>query len=188
MRNILSKYKVGTSKWSNGSTIYWQTDNSGNIRSGKVMSYDVTTGKRKKNVDGKPLITWVHKLLKLENFNLEQCIYGLHLLNNETKRVGIVESEKTAIILSLSLPQITWMATGSLMGFKEEFLNPIKDKEIVAFPDNGGYDSWQQKAATLNKIGFQIAVSDMLENNQYQSGIDLADLILVTKNKSQKER
>ena len=29
---------------------------------------------------------------------------------------------------------------------------------------------------------------DIFENNQYNSGIDLADLILETKNKSQKER
>lgn len=114
-------------------------------------------------------------------------MFGLHLLDNETKRVGIVESEKTAVVLSLSLPNITWMATGSLLGFKEELLKPIKNNDIVAFPDNGGYDKWKQQASKLNKEGYQIVVSDILENNQYHSGIDLADLILETKNKSHKE-
>ena len=188
VRNILSKYKVGTSKWSNGSTVYWQTDNSGNIRSGKVIPYDLKTGKRRKKSDGKSLISWAHNLLKIENYNLEQCLFGLHLLNNEIKRIGIVESEKTAVVLSLSLPNITWMATGSLLGFKDALLKPIKNNDIVAFPDNGGYDNWKQQANKLNKEGYQIVVSDILENNQYHSGIDLADLILETKNKSQKER
>ena len=142
----------------------------------------------RKKSDGKSLISWVHNLLKIENYNLEQCLFGLHLLNNETKRVGIVESEKTAVVLSLSLPHITWMATVSLLGFKDALLKPLKNNDIVAFPDNGGYDNWKQQASKLNKEGYQIVVSDILENNQYNSGIDLADLILETKNKSQKER
>ena len=45
----IDKYKLGTSKMNNGATIFWQMDNTGNIRTGKIMAYDITTGKRIKD-------------------------------------------------------------------------------------------------------------------------------------------
>ena len=52
-------------------------------------------GKRLKSKDGKPLINWVHSALEIPKFNLKQCLFGLHLLNDNVKQVAIVESEKT---------------------------------------------------------------------------------------------
>ena len=133
----IDKYKVGTSKMNNGATIFWQMDNTGNIRTGKIMAYDITTGKRikDKNITA---ISWVHYKLKKPKESIRQCLFGLHLLNDNIKQVAIVESEKTAIIMTIELPQYTWMATGSLGGFKDEYLKPLKSKEIIAFPDKGG--------------------------------------------------
>ena len=82
-------------------------DNTGNIRSGKIMAYDTTTGKRLKNKDGKPLINWVHSILEIPKYNLKQCLFGLHLLNENLKQVAIVESEKTALIMSIEFPNYT---------------------------------------------------------------------------------
>ena len=39
--------------------MFWQMDNTGNIRTGKIMAYDITTGKRIKDKDIIP-INWVH--------------------------------------------------------------------------------------------------------------------------------
>ena len=86
----IDKYQVGTSNQFNNSTVFWQMDNIGNIRSGKIMAYETATGKRRKNKDGKPLINWVHSALKLPEFNLKQCLFGLHLLNDNVKQVAIV--------------------------------------------------------------------------------------------------
>ena len=36
----IDKYQVGTSNKFNNSTVFWQMDNTGNIRSGKIMAYD----------------------------------------------------------------------------------------------------------------------------------------------------
>ena len=99
--SLLDKYQVGTSNQFKDSTVFWQMDNTGNIRSGKIMAYDTTTGKRLKSKDEKPLINWVHSVLKKPNYNLKQCLFGLHLLNDNVKQVAIVESEKTAIIMSI---------------------------------------------------------------------------------------
>jgi len=173
----IDKYQVGTSNQFNNSTVFWQMDNTGNIRSGKIMAYDTSTGKRRKNKDGKPLIHWVHSVLKKTKYNLKQCLFGLHLLSKSTKKVFIVESEKTAIIMSIEYPQYTWMSTGSLNGFKYEYLAPLKSKEIIAFPDKGGYEKWSSTADNLNKRGFNVRVSNGLEINKYKIGWDLVDIL-----------
>jgi DNA-directed RNA polymerase subunit RPC12/RpoP len=170
------KYQVGTSKMYSGATIFWQMDNTGKIRTGKIMAYDINTGKRIKDKDIVP-ITWAHKALKLPNFNLRQCLFGLHLLNDNIKQVAIVESEKTAIIMSLEFPNYTWMSTGSLQGFKYEYLAPLKGKAIIAFPDKGGYDKWKLTADKLNDEGFEIEVSKLIDNKEYKDGWDLVDML-----------
>ena len=173
----IDKYQVGTSNQFNNSTVFWQMDHTGNIRSGKIMAYDITTGKRQKNKDGKALIHWVHSILKIPNYNLKQCLFGLHLLNDNVKLVAIVESEKTAIIMSIEFPEHTWMSTGSLQGFKYEYLAPLKGTDIIAFPDKGGYDKWKVTADGLNKKGFNIEISKLLEKEEYKDGGDLVDVL-----------
>jgi len=177
VRTTFKKYQVGTSNQFNNSTVFWQMDHTGNIRSGKIMAYDITTGKRQKNKDGKALIHWVHSVLKIPNYNLKQCLFGLHLLNNNVKQVAIVESEKTAIIMSIEFPNYTWMSAGSLQGFKYEYLAPLKGTAIIGFPDKGGYAQWQKTAEKLNEKGFEIEVSKLLENKEYDDGWDLVDVL-----------
>ena len=43
---IFQLYHVGTSKKWGGSTVYWQIDWQGNVRTGKIMLYDSKTGHR----------------------------------------------------------------------------------------------------------------------------------------------
>ena len=177
VRFIIKKYQVGTSKQFNYSTVFWQIDHTGNIRSGKIMAYDTSTGKRLKDNNDKPLINWVHTALNLTNYRLKQCLFGLHLLKESVQRIAIVESEKTALYMSLELPQHTWMATGSLKGFKYEYLAPVINCEIIAFPDKGGYNEWDKTATALNKQGFNISVLNFLEEPQYEEGWDLIDVL-----------
>ena len=173
----IDKYQVGTSNQFNNSTVFWQMDYTGNIRSGKIMAYDTSTGKRRKNKDGKPLLHWAHSILEIPKYNLKQCLFGLHLLNETTKQVAIVESEKTALIMSIEFPNYTWMSTGSLNGFKHEYLAPLKGTAIIAFPDKEGYVQWQKTADILNDKGFEIEVSKLLENKEYDDGWDLVDVL-----------
>ena len=152
-------------------------DHTGNIRSGKIMAYETATGKRLKDENDKPLINWVHTALKLPNYILNQCLFGLHLLNDNVKQVAIVESEKTALIMSIEFSNCTWMSTGSLQGFKYGYLAPLKGTAIIAFPDKGGYVQWLKTAERLNEKGFEIEVSKLLENKNYEDGWDLVDVI-----------
>ena len=173
---LVSIYQIGTSNhFGGGSTIFWQIDTQNHIRTGKVIKYDPKTGKRIK----KPFVhtNWIHALQYKEGFNLNQCLFGEHLLGEDPAApVAIVESEKTAIIAQAKYPNYLWLATGSLNEFKPSKLEILKNRFVVAFPDLGAYDIWKQKA---DQLDFHIHVSDFLETNatekQRKLGLDIAD-------------
>ena len=184
---VQSKYKIGTFQHFNYSTIFWQIDGLNNVRAGKIIQY-FESGKRTKN------ISWMHKYLldinAIKNFNLSQCLFGLHLTNDDKSSIiGLVESEKTACIMSIVFPDFLWLSCGAKGEFKLAKLSAIKDREIIAYPDceiqNNGtstYDEWKKKAEGFNKIGFKIYVSDLLEKEstleQKKQGIDIADYFM----------
>jgi hypothetical protein len=179
VKNAILKYLIGTSKHWTGATVFWQIDNNEKVRHGKVMLFNFETGKRQKRADGKAYISSVRSILKLENFNLNQCLFGLHLINESNqKTVAVVESEKTAVIMSVFKPEYIWVATGMKGGFKYENLKPIKDYKIIAFPDKSEFNDWHNKAIELNAVGFKIVVSDWLEHTDYEDGTDFADVYI----------
>ena len=95
--------------------IFWQIDINGNVRTGKIMQYNPTTGKRVHNAA--PLIGYTLKRAdKLpDDYNLKQCYFGEHQLNEQPdKIVAITEAEKTAIICSVLFPQMVWIGAGNL--------------------------------------------------------------------------
>lgn len=182
VKELTHKFRIGTSKHWPGATVFWQIDNKGRIRSGKIMLYDQATGKRIK----KPYnhITWSHKAMKLENFNLKQCYFGLHQLISEPgKPIAIVESEKTAIIASAYLPKFSWLACGSLTNLSEKMFVPLASKKVVLYPDLNAFDKWQQKADELRVAypGTKIIISELLEKHctqaEKENGFDLADYL-----------
>ena len=173
----VNKYLIATSNHYAGATIFWQIDNLELIHAGKILQYNSETGKRVKDQEGKSLINWVHSVSKLKDFNLKQCLFGLHLIKERnTNTIAIVEAEKTAVVMSLFKPEYTWLSTGSKQGFKYEMLLPIKQYKIIAFPDKSEFNDWHKKANELNNQGFNISVSDLIENTNYPTGTDLADV------------
>jgi hypothetical protein len=178
VNDTVRKYLIGTwSSWK-GTTVFWQIDQQEKVHHGKVMMYDQVTGKRAKNKEGNGIFSTVRSLLKLDEFVLNQCLFGLHLIDENTKVVALVEAEKTAVIMSLFKPEYVWLSTGSKGGFKYEFLKAVKNYKIVAFPDKSEYFDWNNKATELNGFGFKILVNDWLENTDYPNGTDLADVYI----------
>ena len=101
---FMRRYKVGTSKFWDGATVFWQTDNQNKVRTGKIMLYNSETGKRIKEPYNH--VTWGHSVLHKCDYNLRQCFFGEHLLlENKSRLVALVESEKTTLIASYYLPQ-----------------------------------------------------------------------------------
>jgi len=172
---LVSDYFIVPSTHWPGSTIFWQIDKQGKIRTGKVMLYDTSTGKRVKQPYNH--ITWVHKELKRPEFNLKQCFFGEHLLQDRIKPVAIVESEKTAIISSVYFPKFIWLAAGSLEGLNSQKCKVLQGRKVILFPDVNGFKKWTVKAKEFNFI-----VSDLLEQNATEierlQGFDLADYLI----------
>jgi hypothetical protein len=186
--DLFKKYKLGTSKRWYGANIFWQIDYFGNVRTGKIMVYDSITGKRVKEPSNK--FTWAHKVLKMPEFNLKQCFLGEHLLKNTSKPIAVCESEKTAMIASVYIPQFIWLATGGKEGINEqkcEILNKL-NKPVILFPDLSQpkdnqlstYNLWQEKAKKY--LTCKYIFSDLLEtkatNAEKVDGLDLSDYLL----------
>ncbi len=179
---LISKYFIGTSKHWDGATMFWQIDNKGKVRTGKIMLYNPTTGKRIK----KPYnhIAWAHTAIKQPDSVLKQCLFGEHLLQNNTRAVAIVESEKTAIISSMYFPQFIWLATGGKSNMNVEKFRVLKGRNVVLFPDLKGYDDWSKKAKEFKSriIQTRFDVSDLLEKlapeKDREEGYDIADYLI----------
>ncbi len=188
VKEAVQKYFICSSKRWNGASVFWQIDNYERVHAGKILAYNPETGKRSKSNDGKALIDWVHSILKrkgiVNEFNLNQCLFGLHLIKDiKVKEIGLVESEKTAVLMSIFKPEYVWLATGSKSGFKYDYLKPIQQYKIIAFPDKNEYNDWLIKSKQLNKLNFNIVVNDWLEQSNYKDGTDLADVLILEKQK-----
>jgi hypothetical protein len=177
---LADKYNIGTSSIWPGATVFWQVDNQDKVRSGKIMLYHIESGKRIK----KPFnhINWVHKSLKLIDFNLEQCYFGEHLLKYyPNKPIAIVESEKTAVISSVYLPEFLWLACGSANNLNESKARVLKGRNVVLFPDLNCYDLWLSKSSKLKNLR-SIRVSKLLKDKasigERLLGLDIADYLL----------
>jgi hypothetical protein len=144
---LISKYYLGTSKHWSGANVFWQIDTKGKIRTGKIMLYNPTDGKRIKQP--KDCVQWVHKVTQQPNFELKQCFFGEHLLNDKTKPIAIVESEKTALISSIYLPQFIWIATGGKTNLTAERMQVLNGRKVVLFPDLNCFNEWQTKTKTM---------------------------------------
>lgn len=156
-------------------TVFWQIAKDGTVRTGKSIPYG-RDGHRVK-IDEFPA-NWLHKSKKWREWctgeELQQCFFGEHLLNEEpTAPVAIVESEKTAAILSEYSSKYIWLASGGAQGIKSEEKNAaLKGREVLLIPDNGQYWNWK---AVADKYGWEC--TDAIEKSPCFEGCDILDLV-----------
>lgn len=182
---LFNLYKVGTSKMWNGATVFWQIDINGNVRAGKIMGYDAKTGHRIKHPFNQ--VNWVHSVKRVPDFHMKQCLFGEHLLSETSipaSTVAIVESEKTALIAALFIPDFVWLATGGMHGsFNSKAMQVLCGREVILFPDLKATEEWKRKTAMLHSICKRVTCSDLLEkmatDRQREAGLDIADFLLM---------
>ena len=195
LRHAAERYRLGCSK--EGGVIFWEIDDQQRVHTGKIMYYQPDCHRDKGHNP-----TWVHSLMKDKlpaNYELQHCLFGLHLLtsdiSHQTSSVAIVESEKTAIILSEKFPDFIWLSCGGLQMFKPELLAPLVNHKVVIFPDTDetgeAYKAWLavlQQAQRQYVFKYPLRISRLLENHasleQKQQKIDLVDYIFPIKNES----
>lgn len=206
---LVGRYRIGSCSHWPGATVFWQLDKQGLVRTGKVMLYHAQTGKRVKQPFSH--ITWAHTLLtqnvtvemqqacanfgyhitqsnyqpQTASFNLQQCLFGEHLLNHAPANgiIAITESEKTAIIASALLPEFTWLAAGSLHNLQYQKCRVLQGRTVILFPDLNAHAKWQTKACQLSRLmpGTVFKVYKHLEDvataTERASGLDLGDVL-----------
>jgi len=193
---VLSDYRLGYSSKS-FMTVFWQIDEKGNVRTGKMMRYKPDGHRdRRKN---KYTFDYVHSTLfrskgcpdySEDKQEMKQCLFGLHLLHRYeepriAQTVNLVESEKTAIIMAIAYgnkSKSMWMATGGMENLTAEKLAPIiqAKKKIVCWPDRDGIAKWEKRISELNCKEITINTKPVTEWWRPEDGdkADIADVVV----------
>jgi hypothetical protein len=166
---LLEKYNVGTAK--GGGTIFWQKDLKGKFRTGKVIYYN-ENGKRSKTRS-----SWfVHSKIR-QDFNFQQCFFGLHLLKQFPEMpAALCESEKTAVLMSVYMPQFIWIASGGSEMLNVQRLNELHRLDKV-FPDGGQFEKWEGKTRHFSGRQMDVTVDKAIKEGLIPDGSDILDLI-----------
>lgn len=203
----VERYHLGTTI--DGHVIYWQIDSKGFIRSGKIMKYG-SDGHRLRNGE-KDAPDWVHsRLVNAIRYNsryadlfmqigranpvptskwqLNQVFFGSHLLHDapQGKGVCIVESEKSAVIMSMLKSDFVWLSCGGFSMLATCLINSrdvLAGRRILVFPDKtkGGHNfckGWKDVCSRFSDLN--IGVTDLLERSNLNEGDDIADIYLET--------
>lgn len=178
VEEMLGLYCVGHGK--HGHTIFWQIDEQGRLRTGKMMKYrpdghrdkeakwnfdfiHSTLSKHwdaeKKEMTDEPPYPYPH-LFDPSKQEAQITFFGYHLLDKWKRKdidqtVCIVESEKTALLMAIAYgnhAKQVWIACGGLEMLTRERLQPIIDqrRRIILYPDRDGIKKWQHKAEQLH--------------------------------------
>lgn len=122
-------------------------DRGGRVHSIKIMGYGQDLHRIKTAPDGTPLpaIRWYHtgKLKERETF--VTCAFGEHLIDSvQYDCIGVVESEKTAVIARALLPSILFIAVGAKSNLRTLSYKGLEDKYLLFFPDKDGIGAWSE--------------------------------------------
>ena len=130
---IVERYYLGI--YEGSKVIFWQLDEDLNLRAGKVMDYS-DNGKRS------GYINWWRSIHN-KSCQMNLCFFGQHLISEVRKPLAIVESEKTACLMSYFNPAFTWLASGGKSLLNHSKCRSISKYDVTLFPDHDSYDEWK---------------------------------------------
>lgn len=130
VRDVWAKYHVTTD--GEGLAVFWYTNSDGKICYDKRIKYKYD-GHRDKTFGG------TRKYLTKDGY-MERPMFGAHLVysgnDDSDKEVCVVESEKSALILSLTFPDKTFLATGGKNNLRDV------DDCMLLYPDIDAIELW----------------------------------------------
>ncbi len=106
-------------------------------------------------------------------------LFGEHLLATDpTAPVGLVESEKTALLATMVAPDFIWLATSGKSNLNAERCSAIRDRECYIFPDVDGLETWRAQGTAMAAKGFNLYwAGDYITRHATGDHDDLADII-----------
>ena len=125
-RHAAKRYHLGKTK--SGQPIFWMIDD-------MLMPLDAHIGD-----------SWISTLLKkreplIQYWHPTHCLFGLHLLMSDegslmedVRVVCVVESEKSAVILSELFPESVWMAYATTSHLTPDLFAPLEGHTVTLYP------------------------------------------------------
>lgn len=134
---------------------------------------------------------WISQLLKqreplIANWQVQHCLFGLHLLAHAESPISIVESESSAIVLSALFPETIWLAYATTTHLVPDLFAPLEGHIVTIYPNTdptlSTYLFFQDLVTlTLQQYDLDITISPLLEDNaiadQKERCIDLLDYL-----------
>jgi Domain of unknown function (DUF6371)/CHC2 zinc finger len=179
--DLINRFYIGTAL--TGATIFWIVDENEEIRTGQIIMYNEVIGKRLKNLP----VTWIHAQPGFQGFRSKLCFFGQHQLEEFGKPIAIVESPKTAVIMTAVYPDYIWLASMGATQLQVSKFEVLKDREIILFPDYDAYKLWDEIMWKAIKLNYDVTIYaslfeivDSMNDIEKQDYLkcDIADLYL----------
>lgn len=199
MHHAAEQYRLGKSK--SGKPIFWMIDEMLQVHDGHLGDQWVTQLLKAREPE------------LMQCYFVQHCLFGLHLLTNtnhpfnEHKShesnhnschscdscsgkepvVSIVESEKSAVILSELFPEHIWLAYAYPANMTPQLLEPLQGRTVTIYPRTDplmdSYVSFLEFADGVRRLyDIDLVIDDILEQHataaQKERQIDLLDFIL----------
>ena len=180
MADVYARYLVGAV--SDGRTVFWKIDQQGRVRNGKLMRYGLDGHRDKATPNSILAVPAILKSQKKipEDQKFDDVLFGEHLLaDHRDKPVGLVESEKTALVLTAAMPGFVWIATGGATQNIERARTLLAGCNVTVFPDADAEEQWRKYFASEPGWKFDIICSQVAkERGTGWEKCDLADIII----------
>ena len=178
MHHAAERYFLGKTK--SGQPIFWMIDDMMTPLDAHIMPN-----------------TWMSSLLKkreplLKYWQVQHCLFGLHLLMSDVTPIYIVESEQSAVVLSELFPECIWMAYATTLHLSPDLFAPLEGRNVTLFPRTDPTLSTflffeDLVDVTRRQYDIDITVDSTLEDHatadQKDRCIDILDFILESLNK-----
>ena len=180
MHRAAERFHLGRSK--SGKTIYWMIDDIGCALDGRIGDTWVSTMLKARYPTAAPYVHFDH------------CLFGLHQISecdeptNRIMPIGIVESERSAVLLSELCPDLLWLAYIYGSNLNVSNFESLQGRKITLFPRTDSvketYLSFLELTDQVKRCykDIDISVSRFLEDNanddQKRREIDLLQYLL----------
>lgn len=148
-------YLIGTSK--DGGTVFWNVNSDLKVQKAKISFY---------NKNGKRTNKFVVPYKNEDGYFA--CLFGEHLIYDKIKgkkTIILVESEKTAVVGYINLPEYIWVAYGGSNGLTQNKLLPLIGHPVLVIPDmsESAVNIIYEKIPLLISMGINAKVWDLTD-------------------------
>lgn len=171
MRHAAERYYLGKTK--SGQPIFWMIDD-------MLQPLDAHIGD-----------SWISRILKqreplLDCWQVQHCLFGLHLLGVVGGDVCVVESEASAVVLSELFPESIWMAYATTSHLVPDLFAPLEGRRVTIYsrtdPTMSTFLFFEDLVdQTLRLYDLDLHVDTTLEDyateDQKERSIDILDFI-----------